>query len=64
MKSAGILLTVLVLVGYGVMCTGQVRGAGYGEGVRPDPLTAGPYVVVSQNGMVTKVPLARNPTIP
>lgn len=37
---------------------------GYGEGVRPDPLTAGPYAVVSQNGVVTKVPLAGNPTLP
>ncbi len=37
---------------------------GYGEGVRPDPLTAGPYAVVSQNGVVTKIPLAGNPTLP
>ncbi len=37
---------------------------GYGEGVRPDPLSAGPYAVVSQNGVVTKVPLAGNPTLP
>jgi hypothetical protein len=37
---------------------------GYGAGVRPDPLTAGPYAVVSQNGVVTKVPLAGNPTLP
>jgi uncharacterized protein YukE len=37
---------------------------GYGDGVRPDPLTAGPYAVVSQNGNVVKVPLAGNPTLP
>jgi hypothetical protein len=37
---------------------------GYGAGVRPGPLTAGPYAVVSQNGVVTKVPLAGNPTLP
>jgi hypothetical protein len=37
---------------------------GYGPGIRPDPLTAGPYAVGSQNGVVTKVPLAGNPTLP
>jgi hypothetical protein len=37
---------------------------GYGEGARPDPLTSGPYAVVSQNGIAMKVPLAGNPTLP
>jgi len=37
---------------------------GYGAGTRPDPLTAGPYAVVSQNGVTVKVPLFGNPTLP
>jgi hypothetical protein len=37
---------------------------GYAEGSRPDPLTTGPYVVVSQNGVTVKIPLAGNPTLP
>jgi len=36
---------------------------GYVEGNRPDTMTHGPYVVVSQNGIRTRVPLAGNPTI-
>ena len=37
---------------------------GYGAGTRPDPITAGPYAVVSQNGVTVKVPLFGNPTLP
>jgi hypothetical protein len=36
---------------------------GYGEGVRPDPMKAGPYAAVSQNGVVTYVSLYGNPTL-
>ncbi|MBY8854976.1 hypothetical protein K7711_00635 [Nocardia sp. CA2R105] len=36
---------------------------GYTDGNRPNPLTHGPYVEVSQNGSTTKVPLAGNPTL-
>lgn len=36
---------------------------GYPKGSRPDPLTTGPYAVVSQNGVTVKVPLAGNPTL-
>ncbi|WP_067670327.1 hypothetical protein [Nocardia miyunensis] len=36
---------------------------GYTDGNRPNPLTHGPYVEVSQNGGTTKVPLAGNPTL-
>ena len=36
---------------------------GYGVGARSDPITEGPYAVVSQNGVITKVPLAGNPTL-
>ncbi|MGH3972567.1 MAG: WXG100 family type VII secretion target [Pseudonocardiaceae bacterium] len=36
---------------------------GYPEGSRPDPLTTGPYAVVSQNGVTVKIPLAGNPTL-
>jgi RHS repeat-associated protein len=36
---------------------------GYGEGVRPGSLTSGPYAVVSQNGIVVKIPLAGNPVL-
>jgi hypothetical protein len=36
---------------------------GYPTGNRPDPLTHGPYVVVSQNGATIKVALAGNPTL-
>lgn len=32
-------------------------------GNRPDPLTHGPYVQVSQNGTKTKIPLEGNPTL-
>ncbi len=37
---------------------------GYAEGSRPDPLTTGPYAVVSQNGVTVKIPLLGNPTLP
>jgi hypothetical protein len=37
---------------------------GYPEGSRPDPLTTGPYAVVSQNGVTVKIPLEGNPTLP
>ncbi len=37
---------------------------GYAEGTRPDPLTTGPYAVVSQNGVTVKIPLLGNPTLP
>jgi hypothetical protein len=36
---------------------------GYPAGSRPDPLTWGPYVEVSQNGRTLKLPLAGNPTL-
>lgn len=36
---------------------------GYPPGSRPDPLTWGPYAVVSQHGATVKVPLADNPTL-
>jgi hypothetical protein len=36
---------------------------GYPPGSRPDPLTWGPYLEVSQNGVTTKVPMAGNPTL-
>ena len=36
---------------------------GYPPGSRPDPLTWGPYVEVSQNGRTQKLPLAANPTL-
>jgi hypothetical protein len=36
---------------------------GYEAGSRPDPLTYGPYVVVSQNGAIVKIPLFGNPTL-
>ena len=36
---------------------------GYPAGSREDPVTAGPYVVVSQNGDRVKLPLAGNPTL-
>ncbi|MGZ4455383.1 MAG: hypothetical protein ACXVWV_05360, partial [Nocardioides sp.] len=32
-------------------------------GNRPDPLTHGPYVVVSQNGVKMKLPLEGNPLL-
>ena len=38
---------------------------GYPPGSRPDPVTWGPYAVVSQNGNPpVKIPLAGNPTLP
>jgi hypothetical protein len=37
---------------------------GYPTGTRPDILATGSYAVVSQNGMVTKVPLSGNPVLP
>jgi hypothetical protein len=37
---------------------------GYPPGSRPDPVTWGPYAVVSQNGRAIKIPLAGNPTLP
>jgi hypothetical protein len=36
---------------------------GYPPESRPDPLTWGPYVEVSQNGRAQKLPLAGNPTL-
>jgi uncharacterized protein YukE len=36
---------------------------GYPPGSRPDPLTWGPYVVVSQQGRIVKIPLAGNPAL-
>lgn len=36
---------------------------GYYRGNRPDPLTHGDYIAVSQNGHVTKVALEGNPTL-
>jgi uncharacterized protein YukE len=36
---------------------------GYPPGSRPDPLTWGPYVVVSQQGRAVKIPLEGNPTL-
>ncbi|PSK91304.1 intein/intein [Murinocardiopsis flavida] len=36
---------------------------GYKAGNRPDPLTHGPYVEVSQNGKTIKMPLEGNPTL-
>lgn len=36
---------------------------GYTQGNRPDPLTHGPYLEVSQNGKTVKVPLDGNPTL-
>jgi hypothetical protein len=36
---------------------------GYPPGSRPDPITWGPYAVVSQNGPPIKIPLAGNPTL-
>ena len=41
----------------------RIDPAGYGAGVRRDPVVSGPYAVVSQNGHVVKVPLAGNPTL-
>jgi hypothetical protein len=37
---------------------------GYPAGSRPDLITTGPYAVVSQNGVVTKIPLFGNPMLP
>ncbi|WP_162907970.1 WXG100 family type VII secretion target [Allorhizocola rhizosphaerae] len=37
---------------------------GYPPDTRADPMTWGPYAVVSQNGQTVKVPLAGNPTLP
>jgi hypothetical protein len=37
---------------------------GYAAGSRPDPLTTGPYAVVSQNGVTVKIPLSGNPMLP
>jgi uncharacterized protein YukE len=37
---------------------------GYPPGSRPDPMTWGPYVVVSQQGRSVKIPVAGNPTLP
>jgi RHS repeat-associated protein len=37
---------------------------GYAAGSRPDPVTTGPYAVVSQNGVTVKIPLFGNPTLP
>ncbi|MCW2540065.1 MAG: secreted protein, partial [Frankiales bacterium] len=37
---------------------------GYPAGSRPDLITTGPYAVVSQHGVTTKVPLLGNPTLP
>ena len=38
---------------------------GYPPGSRPDPITSGPYVVVSQLGRkAVKIPLEGNPTLP
>lgn len=37
---------------------------GYPPGSRPDPVTWGPYAVVSQNGQTVKIPLAGNPSLP
>jgi hypothetical protein len=36
---------------------------GYPPGSRADPMTCGPYVVVSQNGMTVKIPLEGNPAL-
>jgi len=36
---------------------------GYPDGSRVDPVTLGPYAVVSQNGVVVKIPLLGNPTL-
>ena len=36
---------------------------GYLGGNRPDPLTHGPYAVVSQNGDIIKIPLEGNPLL-
>ncbi|WP_028651345.1 hypothetical protein [Nocardioides halotolerans] len=36
---------------------------GYLHGNRPDPLTHGPYAVISQNGGKTKIPLEGNPLL-
>ena len=36
---------------------------GYPPGTRPDPITWGPYAVVSQNGDTIKIPLEGNPTL-
>ena len=36
---------------------------GYAAGSRSDPVTAGPYAVVSQNNGRVKIPLAGNPTL-
>ncbi|GAA0716017.1 hypothetical protein Drose_37105 [Dactylosporangium roseum] len=36
---------------------------GYSDRNRPDAMTHGPYVVVSQNGTKTKVPMAGNPAL-
>lgn len=36
---------------------------GYRHGNRPDPVTHGPYALVSQNGRKFKVPLEGNPTL-
>lgn len=37
---------------------------GYPAGSRPDLITTGPYAVVSQDGVVTKIPLFGNPVLP
>ena len=37
---------------------------GYPPGTRPDPITEGPYAVVSQgNGPAIKIPLLGNPVL-
>ena len=36
---------------------------GYPPGSRPDPVTWGPYAVVSQGGRLIKIPLAGNPSL-
>lgn len=37
---------------------------GYRPGCRADPVAAGPYAVVAQNGGTMKIPLAGNPVLP
>ncbi|HEX5087110.1 MAG TPA: hypothetical protein VFV89_04825, partial [Nocardioides sp.] len=57
--------------GEGVKYVDPVRGGrqirvmdGYPPGSRPDPMTEGPYAVISQNGMKPiKVPLFGNPVL-
>ena len=36
---------------------------GYPPGTRPDPMTEGPYAVISQNGVKVKIPLEGNPAL-